>query len=74
MIEDEVHRRREPFKKVVNDALRRGLAPRPPVRETEQYRLRTHNARLLPGLDPGSLNQLADELEIQATIGKRPSR
>jgi hypothetical protein len=74
MIEEEVHRRRQPFRKVVNDALRRGLSPRPPIREGKPYRLRPHKARLLPGLDPGSLNRLADDLEVQATIDKRRSR
>ena len=44
MIEEEVHRLRKPLKQVVNDALRRGLAPpvgRAPVRD---------DVRVEPGL------------------------
>jgi hypothetical protein len=72
LIEDEIHRVRKPFKKVVNDALRRGLAPRHPTR---RYRVRPHAARLLPGLDRGKLNALADQLEereLVAKLGRRP--
>jgi hypothetical protein len=77
LIEDEVHRVREPFKKVVNDALRRGLAPRPSRRPARRYRVRPHAARLLPGLDRGKLNALADQLEereLVAKLGRRPAK
>jgi hypothetical protein len=75
LIEDEIHRVRKPFKKVVNDALRRGLAPRPSRHPTRRYRVRPHAARLLPGLDRGKLNALADQLEereLVAKLGRRP--
>ena len=67
LIEDAVHRERRPTKQVINDALRRALAPRPAVR-TEPYRLVPHDSRLQAGLDLAGFNRLADELEDEATI------
>ncbi len=70
LLEDEVHRTRKPFKQVVNDAVRRGLAPRPAERVTARYRVRPHAATFLAGLDRSRLNALVDELE-DATIISR---
>lgn len=58
------------MKSAVNEALRRGLglagqptAPRPFVVEP-------HPLGIRPGIDPDSLNQLVDELEVEAhTLG-----
>ncbi len=64
------HRRRRPFKEIVNSVLRRGLAggarpePAPPVR------LRTFKSRFRPGIDPGRLNRLLDELEVRDLSGR----
>jgi hypothetical protein len=77
MIAEEVHRVRKPFATVVNDAIRRGLAPRPSRRSTRRYRVRPHVATLLPGPDRGKLNALADHLEdgtLLAKPWKRPAR
>jgi hypothetical protein len=74
MIEDEVHRQRKPFKQVVNDALRRGLAPGGRPAPIRRYRVRPHTAQLLPGLDRGKLNALADELEDRALLARRRQR
>jgi hypothetical protein len=75
MIAEEMHRQRKPFKQVVNDALRRGLGPPASRRPPRPYRVRPHAASLRPGLDPGRLNALADELEDRALlIGRRTRR
>lgn len=76
LLEDEQHRARKPFKQVVNDALRRGLAPKAVARPAARYRVQAHEATFLPGLDRSRLNALADELEDHAVLGKvtRPSR
>jgi hypothetical protein len=68
LIEEEVHRQRKPFKQVVNDALRRALSPGPRRGVGATYRVRSHVARLLPGLDRGRLNALVDELEDRAIV------
>jgi hypothetical protein len=73
MVAEEVHRRRQPFKRVVNDALRRGLT-RPTVRAgSARYRVRPVAARLLPGIDRGKLNALVDDYEEQALVSKLPA-
>lgn len=73
LLEEEVHRRRRPFKEVVNDAIRRALLPGRAEPPEEPYRVVPHEARLQPGLDPAGFNQLADELEVDAVLA-RPRR
>jgi hypothetical protein len=73
-LEAEAHRRREPWKKVVNDAIRRGLSPAIRSRDQRPYRLPVFRGRLLPGVDPGSLNRLVDELEIDTAVAKARPR
>jgi hypothetical protein len=68
LIEDAVHRERRPMKQVVNDALRRALAPTPAPRE--RYRVVPHVSEVLPGIDLSRLNQLADELEDEAILAR----
>jgi hypothetical protein len=67
LIQDAVHRERRPTKQVINDALRRALAP-PPGPRREPYRLVPHESQLRPGLDLTGFNRLADELEDEAII------
>jgi hypothetical protein len=74
LIEEEVHRRRQSFKQVINDAIRRALSPRPATTEPASYSLVPHHARLQPGLDPGALNRLVDELEVVAAVDKARSK
>ncbi len=53
-----------PFKQVVNDALRRGLAPEAPE-DRPVFRVRTFRSGFRPGVDPMKLNQLNDQLEVE---------
>lgn len=55
-----------PMKQVINDALRRALAP--PVKRQEQYRLEPHESAVRSGLDLAGFNKLADELEDEALL------
>ena len=50
------------FKEIVNEALARGLDLRPKPKR-EPYRLKPHSSDFVPGVDPGKLNHLVDELE-----------
>ena len=53
-----------PFNQVVNDALRRGLAPE--VSEDQPvFRVRPLRGGFRPGIDPLKLNQLNDQLEVE---------
>lgn len=70
LLEDEVHRVRKPFKQVVNEAIRRGLAPRAQARVGVRYRVKPHEARLVGGIDRTRMNAFADELEDAALLAK----
>jgi hypothetical protein len=76
LIEEEEHRQRKTFKQVVNDAIRRGLAPRVARRADKPYRVAPHQTELRPGFDRAGFNRLADELEDEAILTKarRPKR
>lgn len=65
LLDDAVHRERRPMKQVVNDALRRALAPEAAARP---YRVRPFDTGLVPGIDPDGMNRLADELEDEDII------
>jgi hypothetical protein len=67
LLEEEVHRTRKPFKQAVNDAIRRGLAPRAPAR-MGRYRVQPHKTTLRPGIDAGGFNKLVDELEDESIV------
>lgn len=69
LLKEEAHRQRKAFKEVVNDAIRRGLAPRR-QRPSKRYTVRPHRTRVLPGIDLAGFNQLADELEDDALLAK----
>lgn len=55
------------MKQVVNDALRRALAPTPPA-ATEPYVITPHETRLRPGFDLTGFNRLVDELDDEEII------
>jgi hypothetical protein len=57
--------RRVPFKRVVNELLRRALSGQDRRRRTEPFRMDTFRSAFRAGVDPGKLNQLSDELEAQ---------
>ena len=66
LVEDAVHRERRPMKQVVNDALRRALAP--DVARQQPYQLAPHESAVRPGFDLSGFNRLADELEDEAIV------
>jgi hypothetical protein len=70
LLEEEAARQRKPFKQVVNEAIRRGLAPTARARSRRVYRVRPHETQLRPGIDTVALNALADELEDEAIIAR----
>ena len=74
LLSDQVHRTRLPFKQVVNEALRRGLMPGLADAPEEPYRTKVHRAKPRPGIDPGAMNRLVDELEDEAVREKAVTR
>ena len=67
LMDEAVHRERRSIKQVINDALRRGLAPSP-ISPPEPYELAPHESSLQPGLDLSGFNRLADQLEDEAIL------
>jgi hypothetical protein len=58
--------RKVPFRRVVNDAIRRGLLSQDPLSaEPEPFEVKTFRSAFRPGIDPERLNQLLDELDAR---------
>ena len=70
-LKEQAQRVGQPFKQVVNDILRRGLAPVQPAAEPD-YEVRPHHSGFRPGVDPLRLNQINDSLEAAAFTGSPP--
>jgi hypothetical protein len=68
------HRRRSSFKETVNDVLRKGLTSQAIVEPAERFVVEPHSGGFRPGMDPDKLNQLLDELEVEAFVAEAPSR
>ena len=68
-----VRARGEPFKQVLNNALRDGLSPRPGLRKASAFRQRVFDLGT-PRLDLRKANALADELGDQALLAKMRAR
>ncbi|GAB3761075.1 type II toxin-antitoxin system antitoxin VapB33 [Microlunatus parietis] len=67
LIDDAVHQQRRPMKQVINDALRRALAPQQ-QQDLRPFQIEPHTSRLRPGLDLAGFNRLADELDDEAIV------
>ena len=54
-----------PFKQIVNEVLRRGMARASSDPEPPRFRVVPNHGGLVPGVDPLRLNQLDDQLEAE---------
>ena len=68
LLSDEARRLGLPVDRVLNEMVRRALAPHATAVEPTPYRTIPHKARLGAGFDPMELNSLADELEDDARL------
>jgi len=60
----------KPFKQVVNEILRRGMAPGSREAERPRFQVVPNRSRLVPGVDPRKLNQLNDQLEADDFVAE----
>ena len=77
LVRDAMHRSRRGFKETLNAALRNGLRRGPDPGRPVPFVVKPKAMGLLPGIDPASFNQLADELEadaFSARSGRRKTR
>jgi hypothetical protein len=65
------HQQKVPFKQLVNDLLRRGLATQEIAPRGRRFRIKTFASPFRPGIDPRRLNQLVDELEVAHRSGRK---
>lgn len=65
------HHRGLSFKQALNEVIRRGLAPMRQEART-RYTVTPHAGGFRPGIDPGKLNQLVDQLEVEDFVAKAP--
>jgi hypothetical protein len=62
-----MHQTGQSFKATLNDAIRKGLADVAAIDE-EPFVVKAKNMGLRPGIDPTKLQQLADDLEVEAYL------
>ena len=65
-LKEQARLRDKPFKQVINDTLRRGMAPVSKGTEAPEFRVVPNASCLVPGIDPQKLNQFCDQLEVEA--------
>lgn len=66
LLRDAMQQRRQSFKEALNQAIRAGLSGAALGVADQPFTLRAQPMGLRTGIDPGRLNQLADELESDA--------
>jgi hypothetical protein len=74
LLKDAARRSGASFKEVLNRAVREGLASRSATRSQAPFRVRARPMGLRPGIDPGALNLLVDELEIDEFLKRQKRR
>lgn len=68
LLRDKAHRTRRPFKQVLNQTLRAGLAADAGPMPAAPFVLRARPMHLKAGLDPAGFSKLADDLEAEAFV------
>jgi len=71
LVRDAMHRSRRSFKETLNAAVRDGLSREPEQRKRLPFVVKAKPMGLRPGIDPASLNQLADDLEVKASVSRK---
>jgi hypothetical protein len=72
LVKETMNREQRNLKDIVNTAIRRALSPSGVERKRRVFKIITHPTKLRAGVDPAKLNQLTDELDVDAFItGKR---
>jgi hypothetical protein len=65
-----MHRSRQSFKATLNSALRAGLDTKPAQTRRARFVVKAKPMGLRAGIDPASLNKLADDLETDSVVAK----
>lgn len=70
MLREAMHRSRTGFKQTLNAAIRAGLGQKTAPAPRRPFVLKARPLGLRAGLDPAGFNKLADDLEVDAVLGK----
>jgi hypothetical protein len=70
MLRSAMHRSRHSFKATLNNALRAGLTAKPVQTRHARFVVKARPMGLRAGIDPASLNKLADDLETDSVRAK----
>lgn len=70
MLRDAMHRSRQSFKATLNSALRAGLVAKPVQGRKLRFAVKARRMGLRTGIDPSSLNKLADEMEADSVLAR----
>ena len=70
LLREAMHRSRRTFKETLNATLRAGLAGKAPPLPRRRFVVKARPMGLRPGIDPGSLNKLVDELDAEDWLAK----
>lgn len=70
LLRNAMHSRRKSFKQTLNDAIRAGLGAKSKPRDRPRFMVKARPMGLRVGIDPTSMNQLVDELEVDAVLAK----
>ena len=62
-LQDEARKTGLPFKTVVNDLLRAGLAQRSAMKDIKPFKIETFSSKLAPGLSLDSISDLLEKIE-----------
>jgi hypothetical protein len=72
MLREDMHRSRTSFKEALNTAIRKGLSQTTSRSTSRPFVVKARPLGILPGLDPTGFNKLADDLEVESMLPKRP--
>ena len=70
-LKDIAHRKKKPFKVVLNDTLRMGFSAQKKAAKLPPFKVKAWGGGLMPGIDEFGFNKLVDELEIEAFLEKQ---
>jgi hypothetical protein len=70
MLRSAMQRSRHSFKATLNNALRAGLTAKPIQTRRPRFVVKARPMGLRAGIDPASLNKLADDLETDSVMAK----
>ena len=70
MLRRTMHKSRRSFKETLNAVLRAGMGVGPSRSKRARFMVKARSMCLREGIDPTSLNKLADDLEVGAVVSK----